>query len=76
MNVSRSSNIPFLPFMKDSTTMTTTDRLPMVTPADWVAGPRQGHRSLGVFQGKAILPSAVLPGFEVQVDQFFVSVWT
>ncbi|MEO8956970.1 MAG: Uma2 family endonuclease [Ktedonobacteraceae bacterium] len=33
------------------------------------------YRSLGVFQGKAILPSSVLPGFEVQVDQFFVSAW-
>jgi len=39
-----------------------------------LAGER--YTSSGVFQGKAILPSSVLQGFEVQVDQFFVSVWT
>ena len=34
------------------------------------------YHSSGVFQGKAILPSLVLPGFEVPVEQFFVSAWT
>ncbi len=33
------------------------------------------YSSAGIFQGKAILPSSVLPNFEVQVDQFFISAW-
>lgn len=34
------------------------------------------YRTLGVFQGKAKLPSLVLPNFEVSVEQFFVSIWS
>jgi Uma2 family endonuclease len=30
------------------------------------------YHSLGVFRGKAILPSQVLPGFTVRVEQFFL----
>jgi len=36
----------------------------------------QRYHSQGVFQEKATLPSQILPGFEVQVEQFFVSVWS
>ena len=40
------------------------------------AGKEERYRSLGVFQGKAKLPSLVLPGFDVPVEEFFVSAWT
>jgi Uma2 family endonuclease len=33
------------------------------------------YRVTGVFQGKAVLPSMVLPGFNVAVEKFFASVW-
>lgn len=33
------------------------------------------YRVAGVFQGKAMLPSRVLPGFNVAVEKFFESVW-
>ena len=29
------------------------------------------YRSLGVFEGKATLPSRVVPGFSARVEQFF-----
>jgi len=32
------------------------------------------YRSLGVFEGKATLPSQVVPGFSVHVEQFFTRV--
>lgn len=31
----------------------------------------EAYRSLGVFQGQAMLPSPIVPGFPVPVDQFF-----
>jgi Uma2 family endonuclease len=34
------------------------------------------YRLAGVFQGKAVLPSKVLPGFNVAVEKFFESVWS
>lgn len=34
------------------------------------------YSSLGIFRGKDKLPSHVLPGFAVEVEQFFVSVWS
>jgi Uma2 family endonuclease len=34
------------------------------------------YRVAGVFQGKAVLPSKVLPGFNVAVEKFFESVWS
>jgi Uma2 family endonuclease len=34
------------------------------------------YHTLGVFQGKATLPSQVLPGFDVHVELFFVSAWS
>ena len=33
------------------------------------------YRSLGIFEGQATLPSLVVPGFSMRVEQFFVSVW-
>lgn len=33
------------------------------------------YQSQGVFRGKATLPSRIVPGLPVQVEQFFVSVW-
>lgn len=34
------------------------------------------YHSQGVFRGKAVLPSQVLPEFKVRVEQFFVSAWS
>jgi Uma2 family endonuclease len=34
------------------------------------------YRVAGVFQGKAVLPLKVLPGFNVAVEKFFESVWS
>jgi Uma2 family endonuclease len=34
------------------------------------------YSSLGLFRGKEKLPSHVLPGFPVEVELFFVSVWS
>jgi len=34
------------------------------------------YRLAGVFQGKAVLPSKVLPGFNVAVEKFFESAWS
>jgi len=33
------------------------------------------YQTLGVYQGKATLPSQIVPEFMVHVEQFFVSVW-
>lgn len=33
------------------------------------------YTSQGVYRGKAILPSQIVPGLTVQVEQFFVSIW-
>jgi Uma2 family endonuclease len=33
------------------------------------------YQSQGVYRGKAQLPSQIVPGLAVQVEQFFVSVW-
>ena len=52
-------------------------------PEYWIADPWSrtvevlslvagGYRSLGVFEGKAVLPSQVVPDFLVHVEQFFV----
>ena len=52
-------------------------------PEDWIADPWSrtvevftleinSYRSLGVFEGKATLPSKVIAGFPVHVEQFFV----
>ena len=49
----------------------------------WIADPaartiegfrldQAAYRSLGVFQGRALLPSQVVPGLPVRVEQFFV----
>jgi Uma2 family endonuclease len=51
-------------------------------PEYWIADPwsrtvevlslvADGYRSLGVFEGKAVLPSEVVPNFLVHVEQFF-----
>jgi Uma2 family endonuclease len=51
-------------------------------PEYWIADPwsrtvevltleESGYRSLGVFEGKAVLPSEVVPDFLVHVEQFF-----
>ena len=51
-------------------------------PEYWIADPwsrtvevltleEGGYRSLGVFEGKAVLPSEVVPDFLVHVEQFF-----
>jgi len=51
-------------------------------PEYWVADPwsrtvevltleDSGYRSLGVFEGKAVLPSEIVPDFLVRVEQFF-----
>ncbi len=51
-------------------------------PEYWIADPwsrtvevlslvANGYRSLGVFEGKAVLPSQVVPDFPVHVEQFF-----
>ena len=51
-------------------------------PEYWIADPwsrtvevltleEGGYRSLGVFEGKAVLPSQVVPDFLVHVEQFF-----
>ena len=51
-------------------------------PEYWIADPwsrtievlslvADGYRSLGVFEGKAVLPSEVVPDFLVHVEQFF-----
>ena len=55
-------------------------------PEYWIADPEArtvevlvleagGYYSLGVYRGKITLPSRVVPGLPVQVEQFFVSVW-
>jgi Uma2 family endonuclease len=33
------------------------------------------YQSQGVFEGKAVLPSLIVPGLLVHVEQFFASVW-
>jgi Uma2 family endonuclease len=33
------------------------------------------YHSLGVYEGKATLPSMIVPGLAVRVEQFFASVW-
>jgi Uma2 family endonuclease len=33
------------------------------------------YRSLGVYEGKAMLPSLIVPGLAVHVEQFFESIW-
>ena len=33
------------------------------------------YLSQGVYRGKATLPSLVVPGLAVEVEQFFVSIW-
>lgn len=33
------------------------------------------YHSLGVYEGKATLPSVIVPGLAVRVEQFFESVW-
>ena len=33
------------------------------------------YQPQGVYHGKALLPSQIVPGLAVQVEQFFVSVW-
>jgi Uma2 family endonuclease len=33
------------------------------------------YQSQGVYRGKATLPSQIVPGLSVQVEQFFVSAW-
>jgi len=51
-------------------------------PEYWIADPWSrtvevlslvagGYRSLGVFEGKAVLPSQVVPDFLVHIEQFF-----
>jgi Uma2 family endonuclease len=56
-------------------------------PEYWIANPEAKtvevvvleagkYHSLGVFQGKAKLPSKIVPGFPVEVEQFFISVWS
>ena len=56
-------------------------------PEYWLANPEtqsvevllfdgQTYRSLGIFEGLATLPSRVVPGLDVHVEQFFASVWT
>lgn len=56
-------------------------------PEYWLANPhartvevlvleKGEYSSLGVFRGKARLPSQVLPDFAVPVEQFFVSFWS
>ena len=63
--------------------MTIVEKPAMVIPADWVPGPEQGcwtyddldnrkYRSLGIFSGQQTLPSQVVPGLPVRVEQFFV----
>jgi Uma2 family endonuclease len=53
------------------------------TPEYWIADPAAHtievltlqagvYRSLGAFEGPAILPSLVVPDFPVQVKQFFM----
>jgi hypothetical protein len=32
------------------------------------------YRSLGVFEGQALLPSRAVPGFLVHVEEFFASI--
>lgn len=55
-------------------------------PEYWIADPEARtvevlmlesgeYHSQGVYQGKAILPSQIVPDFAVPVEQFFVSVW-
>jgi Uma2 family endonuclease len=55
-------------------------------PEYWIANPETKtievlvleagkYHSLGVFREKATLPSRIVPGFSVPVEQFFVSVW-
>lgn len=56
-------------------------------PEYWIADPftrtvevleldRGDYASLGVFRGKAVLPSEIVPGFPVPVEKFFISVWS
>lgn len=33
------------------------------------------YQSQGIFRGKATLPSVIVPGFTVHVEEFFVSAW-
>jgi Uma2 family endonuclease len=55
-------------------------------PEYWLANPEtqsvevlvydgQTYRSQGIFEGKATLPSRVVPGLPVHVEDFFASVW-
>ena len=55
-------------------------------PEYWIADPGsrtvevltlegEEYQSQGVFEGKAILPSLIVPGLAVHVEQFFASVW-
>jgi len=34
------------------------------------------YKVVGVYQGKAVLPSQIVPGFNVAVEKFFESVWS
>jgi Uma2 family endonuclease len=36
---------------------------------------RGEYQSQGVFRGKATLPSLIVPGFTVAVEEFFFSAW-
>jgi Uma2 family endonuclease len=55
-------------------------------PEYWIAKPEtrsveilvldgKTYRSLGIFEGQETLPSLIVPGFAVRVEQFFASVW-
>ena len=55
-------------------------------PEYWLANPKtqsvevlmfdsQTYRSQGIFEGKTTLPSRVVPGLPVHVEDFFASVW-
>ncbi len=56
-------------------------------PEYWIANPATHtvevlvlesgkYRALGVFQGKAVLPSEIIPGLDVPVEKFFESIWS
>ena len=55
-------------------------------PEYWIADPNaqtvevltlgiSEYHSQGVFQGKATLPSSILPSLATKVEEFFVSAW-
>jgi Uma2 family endonuclease len=55
-------------------------------PEYWIANPEAGsvevfvldsntYHSVGIFRGQDSLPSHIVPGLSVHVEQFFVSVW-